>query len=583
MLKRKFILKKGSLYNSFFRITAITLMVVTIIISAVMNFYSNRIIYSDLTAYLYSAQSELCQSMDLVINDVNMASVRLLSRQVYNQIINDDSITYEEKQRRIKEQLLSQMKEYDNIADVVIITKEGKSYRMADDEKLSLPDKNFLDKIDDSGKITYSDGVVKDKNGQAYIMIGRKFRNLDTGRINGYLVTYVKSNNLIKIYNHLLVNNSFSMIVNSEGKIMSSMDSESIGETIYDYKFSSIVDKKLNHIDFKGEKMVVANTAFDKQLKDIGFNWYILTYIKEENIDMITRQISYNVWIISTVSAVIAIALSFLTVAYILKPLRRLQAAMKGFKGGKQSIGIAKEAKVHDEFFELEKAYVDMVERIDELIVKNNEEKEKQRELELAAMQAQINPHFLYNTLDTIVWMAKIKKEPDIEKITMALSRFFRMSLHKGEKYITISEEISLIQSFVVIEQMRFPNELQISYNIPDDILDEYILKLTIQPIVENALKHGVRGKKENGRIEINGMKYDNMLIFEVIDNGKGFDPKMLDEFDNLDKSKSGGYGLKNVDERIKLEYGSKYGISILSQPNKGTTVIIRVARREKQ
>jgi two-component system sensor histidine kinase YesM len=94
---------------------------------------------------------------------------------------------------------------------------------------------------------------------------------------------------------------------------------------------------------------------------------------------------------------------------------------------------------------------------------------------------------------------------------------------------------------------------------------------------VENALKHGIREKKENGRLEINGMKYDDMLIFEVIDNGKGFNPHMLDEFDNLDKSKSVGYGLKNVDERIKLYYGSQYGISIDSENGKGTSVLIRI------
>lgn len=560
----------------------ITLLIVTTIISVAMYYYSQNMIYRDLTSYLYSAQSEMCKSMELIINDVNMASVRLLSRRSLYQLINDKTIPENEKTVLAREQLISQMKEYNIIGDVAIITEDGKSYKMTSDEYIALPDRAFLDSIDSSQTISYSDGIVKDNMGEAYIMIGRKFKNLDTGKTNGYLIIYLKSNNLLKIYNHVLIDNSFSMIVNRDGKIMSAVDSSNIGKTIYDFDYNKMTDSSINHIDYKGEKMVVANTSFSKQLKSIGFSWQILTYIKEKSVQNITKKISYNVWIISSISAIIAVVLSFFTVTYILKPLRRLQAAMKGFKGFRQNIKVSGESGTgYDEIWELEKAYVDMVDRIDELIIKNNEEKEKQRELELSALQAQINPHFLYNTLDAIVWLAKIKKQPEIEKITMALAKFFRMSLHKGDKFITVSEEISLVQNFVVIEQMRFPNELQISYNIEENILGTHILKLILQPVVENALKHGIREKKENGRIEISGMKYGNMIIFEVMDNGKGFDPQMLDEFDNFDKSKSGGYGLKNVDERIKLEYGEKYGISIFSQPNNGTTVIIKLGIKE--
>ena len=550
-------------------------MIVTTIISVALYFYTQNMVYKDLTSYLYSAQSEMCKSMELIINDANMASVRLLSKRELYKLIKDKSIEESEKERLVRNQLKLQMQKYDIVADAVIISGEGKVYRMSNDQYLTLPDRAFLDNIDKTQTITYSDGIAKNKNREAYIMIGRKYRNLDTGRTNGYMIIYLKSNNLLKVYNHVLIDNSFSMLINGDGMIMSAADGDNIGKTIFDYDYSNLDKNGLMHLDYRGEKMVVANTSFSNQLRVIGFDWQILTYIKENNVQKIMRQISYNVWIISAISAVIAIALSFLTVAYILKPLRRLQAAMKGFRGQRQDMELKRRA--YDEIGELEKAYVDMVNRIDELIINNNEEKEKQRELELSALQAQINPHFLYNTLDAIVWLAKMKKQPDIEKITMALAKFFRMSLHKGDKFITVREEISLVQSFVVIEQMRFPNELKIAYNIAEDALDIPILKLILQPIVENALKHGIREKKENGRIEINGMKYADMIIFEVIDNGKGFDPQMLDEFDNLDKSKSGGYGLKNVDERIKIEYGKQYGISIFSQKDKGTTVIIKV------
>lgn len=202
--------------------------------------------------------------------------------------------------------------------------------------------------------------------------------------------------------------------------------------------------------------------------------------------------------------------------------------------------------------------------------------------MELVALQAQINPHFLYNTLDAIGWIAKLKKQTDIEQMVIALARFFRLSLHKGDKFITLEEEIQLVQSFVTIEQMRAPDKFDISYNIPEELKDIKILKIITQPLVENAIKHGISRKRGKGKIEVNACRTDNGLRLEVMDDGAGFDMSSTDFWVQGSSLRRSGYGLRNVDERIKLEYGREYGLEIMSEVNLGTTAVITVGQLEE-
>jgi two-component system sensor histidine kinase YesM len=217
-----------------------------------------------------------------------------------------------------------------------------------------------------------------------------------------------------------------------------------------------------------------------------------------------------------------------------------------------------------------------MTNQIDYLMKKNETIELIRKETELQALQQQINPHFLYNTLDAIAWLAKIKKETEIERLVMALAQFFRISLHKGDKFITVDEEVELIKNFIEIELIRFPDKFNITYNIDEEIRNVETMKLILQPIVENAIKHGISGLGVKGNITIKAYGQDGYICYEVIDDGIGFDPNS----DCLNKKHSSGYGIKNVDERIKLEYGNDCGVTVFSKPHGGTKVIIRFKRR---
>ena len=193
------------------------------------------------------------------------------------------------------------------------------------------------------------------------------------------------------------------------------------------------------------------------------------------------------------------------------------------------------------------------------------------REYEIKALHSQINPHFLYNTLDTIIWMAEFKDEKKVIAITKALANFFRISLSNGNEMILLKDEIKHVQEYLFIQKQRYEDKLSYSFNVDETLLSAEVPKIIIQPIVENSIYHGIKNIPGNGLIEIDVYKKDDSINISVKDNGIGFKKSK-----NFKKSKIGGVGIQNVDKRIKFYYGKKYGIFI-SKPNEGAEVIIKI------
>ena len=225
-----------------------------------------------------------------------------------------------------------------------------------------------------------------------------------------------------------------------------------------------------------------------------------------------------------------------------------------------------------DELFKLEEKYDEMINHIFDLMQKSREDAETQRKLELDTLQMQINPHFLYNTLDAVSWMAKLKKEPEIEKLAVNLAKFFRLSLHKGDKFITVGEELELTAHYLEIDKIRFPDKVKVRFETDESLVNYKVLKLILQPVVENAVKYAFVENK--GNLVIRTAYSGADIVF-----GVGFSTEGGIK-SSKKKSELAGFGLKNVDERIKLEYGEGYGLQVFSQPGKGTKVVIRIAKR---
>ena len=221
--------------------------------------------------------------------------------------------------------------------------------------------------------------------------------------------------------------------------------------------------------------------------------------------------------------------------------------------------------------------------KISKLVEDIKTEQMKLKDTELKLLQEQINPHFLYNTLDTIVWLAEDGQNKEVIAMITSLSEFFRTVLSGGRDYITIREEEMHIQSYLDIQHFRYEDILDYKISIDESLYDYSILKLTLQPLVENALYHGIKNKRGKGHIFINGYSDGDDLVFEVCDNGIGMTERELNTLKLKIRQKSsdenGGFGLINVEERIHMNYGYYYGLEFESKKGEGTKVTVRIPK----
>jgi len=235
-----------------------------------------------------------------------------------------------------------------------------------------------------------------------------------------------------------------------------------------------------------------------------------------------------------------------------------------------------------DEITELGMSFNIMIGKIKELLDSKIKEQENLKKAELRALQAQINPHFLYNTLDTIIWMAEAKKTEQVVEIVSALSSFFRISLSKGADWITIGEEVERTRSYLTIQKMRYRDILDFKIEVDEEVSRNTVLKLILQPLVENALYHGIKNKRQGGTISVRAKrKGENEVLLEVEDDGIGFTADKLAQLrseledDSGDIKMESGFGIGNVNRRIRLYYGKQYGLTVRSEYNTGSCVTL--------
>lgn len=281
------------------------------------------------------------------------------------------------------------------------------------------------------------------------------------------------------------------------------------------------------------------------------------------------------------ITVVIVAGLSAMTVQSVTRPIKKLCSQAR--KVARGDFTTKTKIETVDEIAVLTDSFNDMTAEIG-ILVEDIKKKEKNlRMTESRLMQAQINPHFLYNTLDTIMWLAEEKKTDDVVTMVNSLSEFFRTTLSKGKEYITVKEEKSHVESYLEIQQFRYQDIMDYEIDMEEEIYPYMIPKLTLQPLVENALYHGIKKKRGRGLIRITGWKDGGRIYIKVSDNGIGMSGEALDKLRKsmygMDiEDDEGGFGLANVNQRLQYYYGEEYGVFFESKENEGTeaTVIIR-------
>lgn len=273
----------------------------------------------------------------------------------------------------------------------------------------------------------------------------------------------------------------------------------------------------------------------------------------------------------------LVIILSYYIPRSITMPITRISRVTDQVAKGNLSVRAAAESGAEARM--LSDSLNAMIDKINELLDQVTTEQIRLRKAEFELLQAQINPHFLYNTLDTIVWLAEAGDQKRVVSMVGNLSDFFRTSLNQGKDIIFIREELAHVRSYLEIQQVRYQDILRYEITVPEDLYEYKIPKITIQPLVENALYHGIKNKRGQGTITITGERSENGFVLYVRDNGIGMTQERLNEvragIQKLSYTGKEIYGLYNVNERIRLNFGETYGISIESTYGEGTCVSI--------
>lgn len=274
---------------------------------------------------------------------------------------------------------------------------------------------------------------------------------------------------------------------------------------------------------------------------------------------------------------------------YLTRPIKRLETQVLKLESG-EALSFSADPGLSPEIFHLGRAIEALVLQQEQLRRDILREQEAKRRNELEALQAQINPHFLYNTLDSIIWMIESERYAGAVEMVSALARFFRLSLARGRSIISVSEELEQIKSYLAIQKVRYRNQFSYTIEAEDEVLGRPTIKLIVQPLVENAILHGMGSLDEEGEIHIRAYRSGDFLFIDVADNGLGMNEEQRRRLlsggaaPNLPVTSGGsGIGVANVNKRIKLFFGAAYGLEIFSEPDEGTTVRIRLPWRKEE
>ena len=335
-----------------------------------------------------------------------------------------------------------------------------------------------------------------------------------------------------------------------------------------------IVDKNNNIIYYKdvkcfADKKCLAKFSEKNKNKDTylyetqieNTNWNLRSLANTNDLVTLKKNFSHIVIIIFLVSLAFSSIITFIVITKILRPLIKLENHMQNFENNLREFHLSE--KTGYEVQNLVEHFNVMVEKIKYL-----------REYEIKALHSQINPHFLYNTLDTIIWMAEFEDNEKVISITKSLANYFRLSLSNGHEKIPLKDEIMHTKEYLFIQKQRYEDKLSYFFNIEDEsLLSIEVPKIIIQPIVENSIYHGIKNLSGNGIITIDVYRENSTVNISVKDNGIGFEKAK-----QFKKSKTGGVGFQNVDKRIKFYYGKNYGVFInKNSKTEGAEVIIKI------
>ena len=587
-LSARFIGKFSSIQSVIFATVAVLVLSAVVIVTGVSMKFTNTSIFENSSEYTHTIIQQMNQNIDSYIDYLENIAYLISSNEDVQDYLFDEKIDNEGRYR-ILNQLQTILDSRSDIRNVGIISKNGRmlindgSKSVNQDLDLNTQEWYATALEKPNGPILTSSHVQHIISGERpwVITLSRGIRDRSgSGEKEGVFFIDLNYSAISELCDQSTVGTKgYAFILDAKGNIVYHPQQQQLYNELQTENISLIMDTD--------EDTVLTGTGNDGKLYSISRSektgWTVVDCTNVKELLSKSRQ-AQSVYVLTAIILVIvALLFSRFMARSITLPIQKLRDSMKKVQEGDFSVSdVVVDSK--NEIGSLTKSFDVMTHRIHELMEQNVHEQEEKRKSELKALQSQINPHFLYNTLDSIIWMAEGKKNEEVVLMTASLARLLRQSISNEDEVVPIANEVEYARGYLTIQKMRYKDKLEFQIEVDSSILYIPLIKLVLQPIIENAIYHGLKYKESKGLLIVKGFMKDGNAVLQVIDDGVGMDEETLAHI--YDKHKvnyhSNGVGVYNVQKRLKLYYGEDYGITYTSELGKGTTATITIPGRQE-
>ncbi len=582
--------KFKSIQSVIFSMVSMLLLGAVIIVTVISMNYTRTSVFDNSSLYTQTIIQQMNQNIDSYIDYMENISYLVSS--------NEDVQSYlfgDENNPEARGRILNQFKTIlDSRSDILNLGIIGENGRMLinNAQRLANPDLDihtqewYMNALNGTASSYLSSSHVQHIiSGERpwVITLSRGIRNKISGTGNekeGVFFIDLNYSAISELCNQSMVENQgYAFILDADGNIVYHPQQQQL--------YNELQTENISLIMGTDSDTVLSGKGSGEKLYSISRSektgWTVVDCVRVEELLRKSNKAQSLYVLVAMGLMVVALFFSRFISRSITQPIQQLCDSMERVQEGDFSVSDIVVDSVN-EIGSLTRSFNVMTHRIQELMEQNIREQEAKRKSELKALQSQINPHFLYNTLDSIIWMAEGKKNEEVVLMTAALARLLRQSISNEDEVVSIGQEVEYARGYLTIQKMRYKDKMEFQIDVDPSILHIPLIKLVLQPVIENAIYHGLKYKESKGLLQVKGFLENGNAVIQVIDNGVGMDPETLAHI--YDKHKvnyqSNGVGVYNVQKRLQLYYGNEYGIIYESEKGRGTTATITIPGRQE-
>ena len=582
--------KFKSIQSVIFAVLSVLLLGAVIIITVISLSYTRQSVFENSSLYTQTIIQQMNQNIDSYIDYMENTSYLVSSNEDVQKYLFGDTADPEARDR-ILSQFETILDSRSDILNLGIIAENGRMLinngQHLTNQDLDIHSQEWYTNALEGRESVYltSSHVQHIISGERpwVITLSRGIRNKEMGtgqEKEGVFFIDLNYSAISELCDQSMVGNQgYAFIVDADGNIVYHPQQQQL--------YNELQTENIDLVMNAGSDIVTWGDGINKKMYSISRSektgWTVVDCVRVE--ELLRRSNEAQSIYVLVAMGLMAVALFFsrFVAKSITLPIQRLCDSMERVQEGDFSVSdIVVDSE--NEIGSLTKSFNVMTQRIHELMAQNIREQEAKRKSELKALQSQINPHFLYNTLDSIIWMAEGKKNEEVVLMTASLARLLRQSISNEDELVSIGQEIEYARGYLTIQKMRYKDKLEFRIEVEPSILNIRLIKLVLQPVIENTIYHGLKYKESRGLLLVKGFMKNGNAVLQVIDDGVGMDQETLDHIYERHKVDyhSNGVGIYNVQKRLQLYYGNEYGIVYESKPGEGTTATITIPGQQE-